>query len=579
MNYGLANPYTASPSNFVNFGAPAVNAGTVNSWSSPGGSSAGSGLTFGSTLGSSNNLGRTGGNSGFNANGPTALSMGLPTVRYGGAGSYSNGQWSPSTSAGYSAGTTASWAGGSNPSATPWGTSTGGSSPNTFNTLNNVKSGQFQSGLNNLATGINSQTFNPNSNPNVLFQNTKNPAIAGAVNNITGNLNSYQNPTDFTKSQQLQGNVNSSYGAANNAFAQNQGTYNNYLGTFNAQTPQVTSNVQGENAALNNIYNGGLQGQLDQNAAKENAAVNLSGQQALANINRNSSAQRLSGGNSSYNNALALNTEAGVYSQEALRQADLQRNNLQYVQGMQNQEVGAQNNNLEGLANRALQPASALNSLTGAYQGQLTSAGNLDLANNIYTTPQQQGQNQLGLLSGASGISNANTDYTLTNPQQFYQTQSNLLNSGISGNNQNNFYGLGQNYSGNTSGYPVGGGISSRPTGSYGGGGGGWVNNFSGGGNSGGGYGQPQQGPQNYNNGLPSDQQGSAYQYGTPAYYAGVNSLGAANAARNNFQPSNYAGGYGTFNPAANLNTPIQSGYDSLVGPSQYSAPIGPVQY
>lgn len=429
------------------------------------------------------------------------------------------------------------------------GTSTAGSG-NNFSTLNNVKSGQFQTGVNNFASAVNGLNFNPNVNPNVLYSNTKNQALAGATNNFIGGINSgqYTNPRDFTKSGQLQNNLSAGYGNYGNSTAQNQQQYGNYLSNFNAQTPGMTNNVSQENDAISNIYNGGLQGQLNQNAQQEASAVNQSAQRALLKNQQLNSATQIQGGNNSYAQKQALDTGANIQADEALRQADLGRNNIQYMQQQQLGANGLRNNNLAGLTNRQLQPIQSLQSMDSGALNQLGALGNIDNSNNIYTTQAQQGQNQLGLINGASAVNNNNTMYTQSSPQAFWAQQAGLLNSGIGANNQNNFYGLSTPYTGYNSG----------------------TANYSGG------WSSPQQSRGNQGNyGFNYPQQGS---YGQPQY----NSGGAGAPSYNPSNPYSYPN-----QPAATTNawnTPPQPGSQAAMdaNTAAFNASVGgwnPGQY
>lgn len=399
------------------------------------------------------------------------------------------------------------------------GTSAGGSgssSGNNFTTLNNVKSGQFQTGINNLSSNINGLNFNPNVNPNVLYSNTKNPALQTATNNFISQASGgqYTNPRDFTKSSNLQGNLNAGYGNYANSTAQNQQQFGNYLSNFNAQTPGVTSNVNQENDAISNIYNGGLQGQLNQNAQQEASAVNQSAQRALLKNQQLNSATQIGGGNNSYAQKQSLDTGANIQAQEALRQADLGRSNIQYMQGQQLGANGLRNSNLAGLANRQLQPIQNLQSMDSGALNQLGNLGNIDNSNNIYTTQAQQGQNALGLINGASVANNNNTNYTQSSPQSFYAQQASLLGSGVNSNNQNNFYGISTPYNGynQTPSYSGGWNTQSAPQQSRGYGGGGMGSqgynpNYGFNYPQQGGYGQPQYGgyaPQMSSTGVPT---------------------------------------------------------------------------
>lgn len=330
-----------------------------------------------------------------------------------------------------------------------------------FHTLNNVKSGNVQGLTDSYLGSVGGQKFNPNVNPNTLYTNTKNPAIQASLNSFASNIGSFGNPRDFTKSGQYQSGINNTYAQAGADKSTNRNAFSDYADLFKSQTPTVTANTDQENSAIGRVYGSAsdpnsLQGGLNKIADDRAAAVNLSANRALGNVGRNNALLRMSGGDSSYATHQALDTAAGIYADEARQKADNARQNLTYVQQQQAGLTNVRNNNLNGLAQRQLQPINALTQLGNSEDARLYGIGNADLSNNIYTTPQEQAQQRLALLGGVSSVDNSNNLYRTDSNQEFLARQAGLLGQGQLLNNQNNFYGLSKPYQPDYSGYGLG---------------------------------------------------------------------------------------------------------------------------
>lgn len=394
-----------------------------------------------------------------------------------------------------------------------------------FQTLSNVKSQPFQDSINNYLTSTNNTSYDPNVNPNVVRSNVKNPALQAAIASFTGNLNSYSNPTDFTKSAQFQSGINQGYGQFQADKGANRGAFGDFANLFASQTPGVIGNTTQENSAIDRTYNGGLAADLQNNANSQSNAVNAATRRAFDTLGRNSALMRLGGGDSSYANQQMLDTGAGINVQAALQKAQLERNNLQYVQQQQQALNNVRNNNLGYVAQRQLQPINALTSLTNSENGQMGQLGAMDLSNNIYTTPQEQGAQRAAFLNSISAADSNNNFYSVDSQQANLARQLGLFGQLQAGNNANNFYGLAAPYQPSTAGFggsSAYGGPAQRNNNSA-------PNYFSG-------YSAPQQqAPTAPSNGLPSYMQGPAYQNGTPEFYAAANRMGQANQRANTY--------------------------------------------
>lgn len=346
---------------------------------------------------------------------------------------------------------------------------------NPFTTLNNVKSPQIQGVVNSGLSTAASTNFDPNVNPNVLRDTVKNPTIGAAVASSLQNLNSSANPRDFQKSAQFQGGIDQGFQQAQQDRATNQQQFGQFKQLFDSATPGVTGNVGQENAAIGQVYNGGLQSTLDAQAAARARAVNLAGNRALGAVQKNYNLGAMVNGGGSYLQQQALDTSAGIYADEARQQADLARANSQYVLGAQGQYLGARNAGNDYLVNRQMQPANFLNQLGAAADSRLGNLGAMDLSNNTYTTPQEQAAHRAAMLAQLTGIDNNNNFYSTDSLQNNLGRQAGLYNQFQGLNNNNNFYGLSQPYNQNTTGYfggtggSFGGGIGNGNSGSGGG--------------------------------------------------------------------------------------------------------------
>lgn len=333
--------------------------------------------------------------------------------------------------------------------------STRGANVNNFTTLNNVKNPAFQDQLTSSLSDLSNSAFNPNVNPYVVRSNTKNPALDAATNALTNSYGNYINPTQFTKSGQYQQGIGGAYSQADADKQANRQQFNQFTNLFNSQTPGVTANVNQENNALGQVYNGGLQGTLDAQAAARAAAVNQSAQFALGRVNANNSLASMVGGNSSYLNKQMLDSAAQIRANEAIQQADLARSNTQYVLGQQAALNGVRDKNLDYLSNRQMVPVNYLQQLGSAEDARLAGIGGMDLSNNIYTTPYEQGSQRAGLLGQLSGLYNSNNFYQTDSAQQDLARRTAILSQLQGVNNANNFYGLQAPYTPDYSGgYP-----------------------------------------------------------------------------------------------------------------------------
>lgn len=320
-------------------------------------------------------------------------------------------------------------------------------------TVNSVKSPMFQTGINNLVNGVNNTSFNPNQNPNVLFSNNKNPAIQSAINGMFANSGSFSNPRDFTKSGQFQGNINQGYDQANQDKQNNRAQFQNFQTLFDSQTPQATANVNQENSAIGQWYNGGVANDLANNAANWTRNSRVLTNSAIDRVLKDNHLLSMVAGSGSYGNQQAMDTSGRLAQQQALGESELQRNNLLTVLQGQGQYGGVRDRNLDYLSNRSLTPINVRNQLGATEDARLAGLGQMDLSNNIYTTPAEQAQQRAAMIAQLSNINNNNNVYTLDSPQNRLAQQIGMFGNLQSLNNSNNFYGLQQPYQPNTSGY------------------------------------------------------------------------------------------------------------------------------
>lgn len=136
--------------------------------------------------------------------------------------------------------------------------------------------------------------------------------------------------------------------------------YSNWLTDFNAQTPEITSNVNKENDFMKWIRDGGLESTLSGIRAEERTADETHRRQALDFAdNQASRAGIFSGGNpgsSSADYARRLASGNRLLADFAGRDTARQRGDLGTVVNMKLATAGRINDNLTRLLNRQLQP-------------------------------------------------------------------------------------------------------------------------------------------------------------------------------------------------------------------------------
>lgn len=182
------------------------------------------------------------------------------------------------------------------------------------------------------------------------------------------------------------------YGQSDLDQAASRGDFSKYLGAFDANTSNSATANQSDQDALNDIYNGNLMGRLNAISAKRAAAVQENARQAMLGVHRNASLARLTGGNGSYADKLEMEGMGGIAADEARQQADIGRQNEQYVTGLQTQNAGLRGRLGDVQSARYLDPIEArtrlgmgelarLNNLAGlegsagGYSGGYTGAG------------------------------------------------------------------------------------------------------------------------------------------------------------------------------------------------------------
>lgn len=332
-----------------------------------------------------------------------------------------------------------------------------------FQTVNNVKSPEFQAQINSLLPQVNGTAFDPNVNPNVVRQNTKNPALQAVINNLAANPNAAVNPREFEKSAQFGAGINAGFQQFASDKVANRAQFDEFKNLFTAQTPEVTGNVNQENSAISRVFDGRLAGDLQTNANNRSAAVATNVRRSLDNLGRNNALLRMGGGDGSYANQQYLTSAQGVLADEARQKADLERNNLLYVLGQQGNFMGARNRGLDYLSNRQTIPIDLLTRMGANEDSRLFGLGAAAHSNNIYTTPAEQASQKTAMLSQLAQLDTLNNFYQLDSPQADLARRMGLLGNLQSANNANNFYGLRKEYEPDNSGHFTTSSISSGP--------------------------------------------------------------------------------------------------------------------
>lgn len=251
-----------------------------------------------------------------------------------------------------------------------------------------------------------------------LLQTSKSPAgnaaLAGLLGQTTalptGNVQDVVTSTKDPAQATRTASTGSQFDATN---AQANQTLADFTKNYLAGDPQAKQFLTQETGAIGNVYGSAsdpnsMTATLQRLVSQRNQAVQGSLQRALAQAQRRANLGSLGfGGGDSYTQQQFMDTAAGVLSNEAQQEADLNRQNylstLQAQTGLAGSRAGLLNNYLS----RNLVPIQAGQQLTTSELANLGALGNITNANRIYQTPEQLLAARLGLVGQYAGNLNA----------------------------------------------------------------------------------------------------------------------------------------------------------------------------
>lgn len=195
----------------------------------------------------------------------------------------------------------------------------------------------------------------------------------------------------LTRSSQAQAGVNQAYQQRATNQQQGQQSLTDFAKEYIANRPMAQRAAQQEVGAVDQIYGSGA-GSLEQRLAALNnerqAATNAAAQSAYAQAIRADKANRMFGGNSSYNNRLFARNLYNINAEGAGRAADQSRADLMYLTEQRQGATGRRAQILDELARRNLVPAAAAQQFEGTNLGLLGQVADLDYGNHVYESPE-----------------------------------------------------------------------------------------------------------------------------------------------------------------------------------------------
>jgi hypothetical protein len=120
----------------------------------------------------------------------------------------------------------------------------------------------------------------------------------------------------------------------------------------------------------------------------------------LDRAKRNDSVNRMMGGNNSYLARAYGDNISKILSGAAIQDADLERDDLRYVQGERMGALGARDNLLRNYLNTSLLPTNVQRQFLREDIDTGSALANLEDRNNIYETPLQRMQREIQMAEG-----------------------------------------------------------------------------------------------------------------------------------------------------------------------------------
>lgn len=174
-----------------------------------------------------------------------------------------------------------------------------------------------------------------------------------------------------------------------------------------ARSAGASKALDQENRALDKVFSDkGLVNELATSRAKRMAAVLMRGKAAMDMAKRQNNVARMMGGNSSYLDRAYSDALAKINVGSAIENSDLERGDIQYVQGQRMGALGARDNLLRNYLSTSRIPYTAQRDFLMDNAQMTGTLAELEDRNNIYETPEQRLMREIRMAEGTDYLNN-----------------------------------------------------------------------------------------------------------------------------------------------------------------------------
>lgn len=210
-------------------------------------------------------------------------------------------------------------------------------------------------------------------------------------------------PVDVTKDTGIQSSLGSLINQYQGQQAQDSTDLGSYIKQYLAGNNQAAQNTGQESSAINRYYNGDVARQLADLRAQQSQLGNQSVAQALAYQRGNANRAMVAGGgggDNSYNNRIGVGTAANLNLANNLALLGQNRADINQVNQGQLSLVGQRNSLADALAARTLTPDQVANQNLAAQAGVLSGLTGISNANNLYGARYNPSASDAGAMIG-----------------------------------------------------------------------------------------------------------------------------------------------------------------------------------
>lgn len=176
---------------------------------------------------------------------------------------------------------------------------------------------------------------------------------------------------------------------------------------FLSTNPMRTDALRQEAGSIDDVYSGRLASDLDTLLAQRRGAVNVATNKALDRARLENQFARLNAGGagSSYLDRAYSGQAGDIMAGEAVNEANLARDNAQYVQGQKTNLLGQRENLARNYLLDQFLPIEKINQAQSMDIGNVQGLANLENANNVYETPEEALARRIGLVGSLQNLS------------------------------------------------------------------------------------------------------------------------------------------------------------------------------